>query len=178
VSGRLERIPKLSRGLLFRRHRAVVGAERLMLSGRIKLSQQHRGGQLVFGERVKIGQHVTFYLDSPEARIEIGSYSGINRRTEICSKASVHIGERCAIGWDVCITDTDYHEFEGIRSSKPVHIGDDVWIGSRAMILKGVTIGDGAVIGAGAVVAKDVPARALLAGAQSKLIRENVSWKI
>jgi acetyltransferase-like isoleucine patch superfamily enzyme len=174
----LERIPKLVRGLLFRRHRAVVGAERLMLSGRIKLSQRERGGQIVLGERIKVGKHVKLYLDSRDARIEIGSYSGINRRTEICSQDSVHIGERCAIGWDVCITDTDYHEFEGTRRTEPVHIGDGVWIGSRALILKGVTIGDGAVIGAGTVVSHDVPARGLVAGAHPKLIRENVSWSI
>jgi acetyltransferase-like isoleucine patch superfamily enzyme len=178
VTNRRERLPKLARGLLFRRHRAVVGGQRLMVSTVPKLSIPHRGAQIVLGERVRLGKHVKFYLDSSDARIEIGSFSGINRRTEICVRSSVHIGEGCAIGWDVCITDSNYHEFEGADVVAPVYIGDKVWIGSRALIMKGVTIGSGAVIGAGAVITSDVPERTLVAGPQAKVIRENVSWKI
>jgi acetyltransferase-like isoleucine patch superfamily enzyme len=178
VTTRRQRLPKLVRGLLFRCHHAVVGGERLMASGMPKLSIPHRGAQLVLGERVKFGKQVKFYLDSSDARIEIGSHSGINRRSEICVKSSVHIGEGCAIGWDVCITDNNYHEFEGSVAVAPVHIGDKVWIGSRALIMKGVTIGSGAVIGAGAVVTSDVPERTLVAGPQAKVIREDVSWKL
>lgn len=176
MDNRRERLPTLARGLLFRRHRAVVGGERLMVYGPLKLSIPHRGAQIVLGERIKLRAHVAFYLDSGDARIEIGSFSGVNRRTEICAKSSVHIGECCAIGWDVCITDNDFHEFEGSDSVSPVHIADKVWIGSRALILKGVTIGSGAVIGAGAVVTSDVPERALVGGPQAKVIRHNVSW--
>lgn len=52
----------------------------------------------------------------------------------------------------------------------PVTIGDKVFIGARAIILRGVTIGNGAVIGAGAVVAKDVPPMAIVAGNPAKVI--------
>ncbi len=149
-----------------------------MVYGHIRLSAPCGGGRVVLGERVKLGRRIGLFLDSPEARIEIGSFSGINRRTEICAKAAVRIGQRCAIGWDVCITDTDYHEFEGTNRTEPVEIGDDVWIGSRATILKGVTIGSGAVIGAGAVITRDVPPRALVAAPPSGVVRENVSWAI
>jgi acetyltransferase-like isoleucine patch superfamily enzyme len=54
----------------------------------------------------------------------------------------------------------------------PVRIGDDVWIGARAVILPGVTVGDHAVIGAGAVVREDVPAWAIVAGVPAKVIRD------
>jgi acetyltransferase-like isoleucine patch superfamily enzyme len=174
----LKRLPKLGLGLLFRRRGIVVGGERLLVYGRIRVSSPGGGGRIVLGERVKLGRRMGLFLDSPEARIEIGSFTGLNRRTEICAMDAVHIGERCAIGWDVCITDTDYHEFEGMKRTAPVRIGDDVWIGSRATILKGVTIGDGAVIGAGAVITRDVPPAALVTAAPSGVVRENVSWSI
>lgn len=54
---------------------------------------------------------------------------------------------------------------------RKVRVGNDVWIGSRAMILGGVTVGDGAVVGAGAVVTKDVPAYAIVAGVPAKVIK-------
>ena len=175
---RVERLPKLARGIIFRRHTAVVGAERLMLSGMASLSIPHRGAKLVLEDRVRLGRHVKFYLDSSEACIEIGARSAINRRTELCARSRIKIGKDCAIGWDVCITDSDYHEFEGAVRDAPVEIGDHVWIGARATILKGVTIGHGAVIAAGAVITQDVPERALIVGPRSQVVRENVSWQL
>ncbi|HAK64112.1 MAG TPA: chloramphenicol acetyltransferase [Alphaproteobacteria bacterium] len=53
----------------------------------------------------------------------------------------------------------------------PVRIGNDVWIGARAIILSGVTIGDGAVIGAGSVVARDAPPYAIMAGNPAQVAR-------
>lgn len=57
------------------------------------------------------------------------------------------------------------------KESKITHIGNDVWIGSRSIIMQGVKIGDGAIIGAGSVVTKDVPSFSVFAGVPSKLIR-------
>lgn len=75
-----------------------------------------------------------------------------------------------------CLTlleETRFHE-----ESIPVHIGNDVWIGARAMILDGVSVGDGAVIGAGAIVTKDVPPYAIVAGVPAKIIRYRFSEDI
>ncbi|THF73696.1 acyltransferase [Cohnella fermenti] len=118
------------------------------------------------------------YLDSDQAVLEIGDYTFLNRRSEIMCKQHVRIGSHCAISWDVTITDTDYHTLDGTETTKPVIIGDHVWIGCRATILKGVTIGAGAVVAAGAVVSKDVPARTLVAGVPARPIRRDVSWTL
>ena len=54
----------------------------------------------------------------------------------------------------------------------PVKIGNDVWIGAKATVLSGVTIGNGAVIAAGAVVTKDVPDNTVVAGVPAKIIKQ------
>jgi maltose O-acetyltransferase len=56
--------------------------------------------------------------------------------------------------------------------SRPVLIGDDVWIGTRALILPGVTIGSGAVVGAGSVVTGDIPERCLAVGNPARVIKK------
>jgi acetyltransferase-like isoleucine patch superfamily enzyme len=68
--------------------------------------------------------------------------------------------------------DTDQHGLPGARGPEPVRIDDDVWIGCRAIIVKGVHIGRGAVIGAGAIVTKDVPAGGIAVGTPAHLLRD------
>lgn len=113
-----------------------------------------------------------------KAYLFIASGTHIGDRTEIHVGDRVIIGRDCAISWDVCILDRDYHEFDSNGEEKvPITIGNNVWIGCRATILKGVTIGDGAVVAAGSVVTKDVPANCCVAGNPAKVIKENVNWR-
>lgn len=100
----------------------------------------------------------------PGGRITIGTGTYLNRRTEIVAGRDITIGRNCRIAWDVVIMDTDQHDVDGADRSAPVRIDDDVWIGCRAIVLKGVHIGRGAVIGAGAIVTHDVPAGGRVAG--------------
>jgi len=96
----------------------------------------------------------------------------------VCFK-KITIGYGCAIARDVIIRDTDAHQLIGPthQMTQEVFIGNNVWIGNRAIIMKGVTIDDGAIIAAGSIVTKDVPARCLVAGVPAKVVRENVQWK-
>ena len=104
--------------------------------------------------------------------LSIGTGTYLNRGTEVIAWREVSIGRDCMIGWDVVIMDTDQHPIPGRGiDNRPVRIGDRVWIGARAIVLKGVTIGDGAVIGAGAIVTHDVPPGAFAAGPAAQLIR-------
>jgi acetyltransferase-like isoleucine patch superfamily enzyme len=85
------------------------------------------------------------------------------------------------LGADVLIADTDFHpitpvnrRYEPIPNHSCEHrvvIADDVFIGARSIILKGVSIGAGAVVGAGSVVANDVPAKAVVAGSPARVLR-------
>lgn len=112
-------------------------------------------------------------------RIAIGDHVGISVTT-LCAVEDILIGNNVMIGSGVIITTTDSHpiHWEARRlnteppASAPVIIGDDVFIGARAIILKGVTIGDGAVIGAGSVVTKSIPPRVIAAGNPARIIKE------
>ena len=117
--------------------------------------------------------------------LELGS-GFCNSDTKIRCKNHISIGEGAVISHNVTIEDYDGHQLynvdadgnrEAVAISAPITIGDHVWIGAKATILKGVTIGDGAVIAAGSVVTKDGPAHCLCAGCPAKVIRENVEWE-
>ena len=106
-------------------------------------------------------------------KILIGDHSGASA-VVISSRSEIKIGKHCNIGGNVRIFDHDFHALDaevrrGPRgcddcATKPIRIGDDVFIGAQSIILKGVTIGDRAVIGAGSVVTKDVPDDSIAAG--------------
>lgn len=113
--------------------------------------------------------------------LTLGRNSYMNESLIQCAN-SITIGDNCAIAGDVLIQDTDFHPILDENGnpkpvSKPIVIGDKVWICAKATILKGVTIGDGAIVAAGAVVTKDVPARCVVAGNPAKVVRENIIWK-
>jgi acetyltransferase-like isoleucine patch superfamily enzyme len=90
----------------------------------------------------------------------------------LCAARSIRIGEGTLIGAGAMILDNDFHQrtesgewaADCETRARPVCIGRFAFVGARAVILKGVTIGDGAVIGAGAVVTKDVPAQHVAVG--------------
>nr|WP_159022662.1 acyltransferase [Formosa sp. L2A11] len=113
-----------------------------------------------------------------DAKLILGS-GYINNNFNLSCFKQIEIGHDVAISENVCIRDTDNHKI--LNSSQeptmPIKIGNHVWIGMNATILKGVTIGDGAIIAAGALVNKDVPPKCLVGGVPASLIRENVEWK-
>lgn len=112
------------------------------------------------------------------AVLELGN-GYINSNSKIYCFNRILIGEGAAISEEVIIRDSDNHKliYEGYEMTKPIIIGKHVWIGFRAVILKGVTIGDGAIIAANALVNKDVPPNCLAAGVPAKIIKRDVRWE-
>lgn len=109
------------------------------------------------------------------AVVTIGRGTYLNRNTEIVAFESVTIGENCKIARDVIVMDTDQHPIGNDELKiKPVTIEDRVWVGSRAIILKGVTLGHDSVIGAGAVVTKSVPPYSIVVGPSATIIKRSL----
>lgn len=110
-------------------------------------------------------------------RLHIGPVCRFNVGCFLNLGDHIHIGRYVGFGQQVMVL-TETHAIGGpeYRSGpltpKPVHIGDGCWIGARATILPGVTIGAGAVVAAGAVVGKDVPPHTLVGGVPAKTLRE------
>lgn len=105
------------------------------------------------------------------ATIRVGDGTYLNRGTEIVAGRSVTIGRDCKIARDVIVMDTDQHAVLGAGLQlAPVEIGDRVWIGARAIVLKGVHIGNDSVVAAGAVVTRDVPPHTVVAGVPARTI--------
>lgn len=113
-----------------------------------------------FGKGLSIRSGVIFNV-SADGILDVGKNVFINFGTKINVRDHVVIGDGCMIGQDVLIYDHDHDyrsdNFRDTFITKPVTIGQNVWIGSGVIILKGVKIGDNSVIAAGTVVIKDVP---------------------
>lgn len=155
------------------RRRKLRFGEGLVLEGRLDITHHER---ITIGSRVKLGKEAVLGA-WPDGDLTIGNDTYIGRWGIILAYESVQIGNDCLIAPGCHIADVNHGIESGelIRTqkytSKPVRIGNDVWIGAGSSVLPGVTIGDGAVIGARSVVTKDVPAYAIVAGIPAKILR-------
>lgn len=104
-----------------------------------------------------------------------------NCGTIIGAAHEISIGENFSGGRNIVIYDSDEHTIikngKEIARYAPVRIGNHVWIGAGAVVLKGVTIGDGAIIGANSTVVKDIPPMCSAGGNPAKIIDKNVTWR-
>jgi acetyltransferase-like isoleucine patch superfamily enzyme len=156
------------------RHADEVGA-RVRVRGRPMISNY---GRMVIGSRVQlISTAATLEIVTRQGgTLEIGDRTLVNYGGSIAAADSVRIGPRCLIGPHVLIMDNDFHRIEPERrlewpESKPITIGENVWIGARVIVLAGVTIGDDSCIGAGSIVNEDIPPRVFAAGVPARVIR-------
>lgn len=124
-------------------------------------------------------QRVNIRTISYGASLKIGDDVGVSGCT-IAAASSVTIGNRVLIGSGAVIYDTDAHAIDpaerraNVRGkSAPIVIEDDVFIGARALVLKGVTIGRGSVVGAGAVVTKSVPPYSIVVGNPARIVGDS-----
>jgi acetyltransferase-like isoleucine patch superfamily enzyme len=130
---------------------------------------------LEIGDHFKIWSGHRQTLITGWGRIRIGDRVFVNSGVVIMSVMEVTIGNDVAIANEAYLMDTDSHGVEGRPvKNEPVRIGDGTWIGARAIILPGVTIGRRCLVAAGAVVSRDIPDDTLVAGNPAQVVRELV----
>ncbi len=135
-----------------------------------------RNGELNLGRFVWIGDGTK--IRCHEGVVEIGSKTVMGQECTISAYRRVRIGEQCVIADRAMFIDFDHGIVEVERPirlqgiyKRDVEVGNNVWIGYGACILRGVSVGDNSVIGTNSVVTKDVPANAVVGGIPARIIR-------
>jgi acetyltransferase-like isoleucine patch superfamily enzyme len=133
-------------------------------------------GQVRFGRFVWIGDGTK--IRCHEGLVEIGEKTVMGQECTISAYQHVRIGEQCVIADRAMFIDFDHGIVEVERPirlqgiyKRDVEVGNNVWIGYGACILRGVSVGDNSVIGTNSVVTKDVPANAIVGGVPARIIR-------
>ena len=138
--------------------------------------------QIARGARVELGRwswvgHGT-KIRAHEGLVSIGAKTVLGQECTISAFQRVSIGRECVIADRVMLIDFDHVVVDVERPireqgiyKRDVRVGNNVWVGYGACILRGVTVGDNAIVGANAVVTRDVPTNAVVAGSPARIVR-------
>lgn len=136
-----------------------------------------RGSKLIIGKQFKMRDGAKIRVRQG-AICHIGNNSSINSNNMIACHERIEIGSNVQFSPNVQIYDHD-HDYKtegGIKTGKyttaPIVIGNNVWIGSNSVVLKGTTIGDNCVIGAGSVINGDIPSNTVVVQKRVTMIKE------
>lgn len=142
--------------------------------------KRNNASKIIIGNDCLINGRLVTEVENSQIIIKNNVFIGGNTILDCLSK--IHISDNVLISYECIITDHDSHSIDSEKrkndlsrfknnqmmwhevNSKPIHIKNNAWIGTRSIILKGVTIGEGAVVAAGSIVTKDVPDYTLVAG--------------
>ncbi len=147
----------------------------LVARGELRIN---KGGLVQIGKRTCVDKGFDFEVSG---NLTVGENVFFNRNNKIVCFEKIAIGNDCLLADGVQIYDHDHRCDDLSRPinqqgyvKAPVTIGNNVWLGARVIVLKGVTIGDGTVVGAGSVVTKDLPANTICGGIPAKVIKSRV----
>ena len=178
--------------LTYRTYARAAGLAVAWLRARWKMRGATSLGRLVFASggidvhlerlaELRVGTNVRFHADIHRPRVSVRHKALLSIGDDcllngciIAANQEVRIGNGVTLGPWAHLMDGDFHgvqDRDGAGANRPIVIEDDVWLATRAMVLKGVRIGRGAVVAAGAVVTKDVEAYTVVAGVPARVVR-------
>lgn len=141
-------------------------------------------GVLKVHGKVSIGAGSRISVDEG-GLLELGDNFSISGRTTINANKHITFGNDCMLSWDIMIMDTDYHKIidnngNHLNPAKPITIGNHVWIGSRVVILKGVSVENNVVLAANSTLTRTVNGCNCIIGGngpQAKIIKQEINWE-
>ena len=154
--------------------RHVAWPARMTIGRRVRISATG-GGRIAIGENLGVADFASIVAKRGSIAIGCGGHIGIG--AVIVCREAISIGDDVLIGEYVTIRDQDHVHGRGLITAQagfataPIVIGDNVWIGAKATITRGVTIGSNCVIGANAVVTGDIPPNAVALGVPARVRR-------
>lgn len=139
------------------------------------------------GNRIRIDSgtrlHLNLQIRTDEATFEVGEGTTImGLEADIDEPLTIRIGAECMFSSEIWATVSDVHSIidrtsgERVNPGRDIIIGDRVWVGRRAVLLKGSSVGDGSIIGSASVVTGNIPKHCSAAGNPARVIRQEVEW--
>ena len=157
----------------------IRGPGKIVIGNQVQLiSTSWRASASSLSSKVKLRTYLP--ADKSKNQIILEDGVGLNGTSITARSGTIHIGKNTIFGPDCMLMDSDFHVpwppddrnlNPGFELDKDIIIGQNVWVGARTIILKGVRIGDNAVVAAGSVVTKNIPENALAAGNPAKVIK-------
>lgn len=140
------------------------------------------GGRCDIGANCYIGSGILRVCNASTATFGDGFTATKGLGLEVAEGASIIFEPDVMLGTDIIVRASDGHPIfdadtgERVNVTRPISVGEHVWIGDRAVILGGTAIGSGSVVGAGSLVKGIIPANSLAVGTPAKAIRDNIVW--
>jgi len=138
-----------------------------------------KGATLRYDGKTKIGYGSDIEV-FPNAELSFGGGGATNIGATIICGEKIQIGKNTMLGRHITIRDNNgshYMNRQGYKNTRPVIIGDKVWLTEQCTVMPGVKIGDGAIIGALSLVIRNVPAYSLASGHPAEVVDEDILWK-
>ena len=117
-----------------------------------------------------------------DSKLSVGEDAGIRDVQFVMKDADIEVGRLCMFSNHILLRNTDSHKVISVEDdqvtnkSRDIRLGEHVWIGQNATILKGVSIGNNSIVALGTIVTKDVPANAIVAGVPSRVVKTGITW--
>ena len=137
---------------------------------------ENEGGTIRLGKNFCVFSYlakVQLYA-GPGGTLEVGDDTFVNNGTILSASTHIRLGDRVNIAPHCVLIDNDFHgtaDRSAPPKMAPIVLEDDVWLGTRVTVLKGVTIGRGSVIASGSVVTKDIPPGVLAGGVPARVLK-------
>lgn len=138
-------------------------------------------GTLYIHGKISIGQGCCVEVEK-DAVMTLGRNFNVTGRSVLLCTDHITFGDECLLSWDLLIMDTDWHkvisvtDYRILNSSKPINIGNHVWIGCRSLILKGVNIADNVIVAANSTISRSIDEEFVVVG-NNGVLKENVNWE-